>query len=92
MTAVMEGFESRKYVCSVNDAVAGAWMTPLYFQSAGQAVRSFQDACDDKQNEIGRHPEDYALFHIGYWDEHNGVLEVLPTPVNLITGANARSG
>lgn len=80
----------RLAICAVRDAIGEAWLTPLYFQSTSQAVRSFQDAAADVKSDIGKHPDDYALFHLGFFDQRSGEIELLPQPVVLMVGANAK--
>ena len=73
--------------CSIHDTKAEAWMTPMFFQSNAQAVRSFGDAVRDANSEIGKHPEDYHLYVVGHFDPEEGMMEGVE-PVHLIHGAN----
>ncbi len=77
-------------ICTIYDSKAEAYMTPLFFQSKGQAVRSFSDAINDPTHntDISKHPEDFTLFHLGHFNERNGTIVVLPTPVSIATGIN----
>jgi len=75
-------------VCSIFDTKSEAWMTPLFFQATGQAVRSFADAVNQADSDFGKHPEDYTLFVLADWDPQEGKLEVLKAPVALVTGVN----
>lgn len=75
-------------ICCVHDAKAEAWMNPQYFQAAGQAVRSFQDAANDESTGVGAHPEDYTLFELGTFDPGTGHIEVLPAPIPLASAVN----
>ena len=65
-------------ICSVYDAKVGAYAQPMFCQSAGQALRTFQDIANDKEHPIGQHPEDYTLFELGTWDEVSGVITPHP--------------
>ena len=55
------------------------------------AVRTFADMANDSNHNIGKHPEDYTLYHIGEWDDNTCIIEPLaPTTainkaVHLIT-------
>jgi len=73
-------------VCAIYDAKAEAWLTPLFFQAVGQALRSFGDAVNQNDSDFGKHPEDYTLFLLGDFDNQTGVLSVQPTPVALALG------
>jgi hypothetical protein len=76
-------------MCSIYDSKAEAWMTPMFFQAVGQAVRSFSDAVNDKSSEFGKHPEDYVLFAVADFDDRSGevdasVCESLVKGINLV--------
>ncbi len=77
-------------ICSIHDAAAQAYMTPMFFQSRGQAIRSFSDAVNDGKSDFWKHPEDYTLFHLGTFDLRTGMLDYLPSPAALTTGANIK--
>lgn len=74
-------------ICSIQDTRAAAWMNPMFFQSAQQAIRSFEDAVNQKDSEFGRHPEDYILFRLGEFDQRTGEIE-LEGPESLVLGSN----
>lgn len=62
------------HVCAVRDRQLQAFMRPFTAQSKGQAIRAFRDEVNRKDSEIHAHPEDYELFHCGYFDDQNGTL------------------
>lgn len=70
----------RKPVFAVYDSKAGYFKTPFIMQTKGEAVRSWSDVANDKSTEIGKHPEDFTLFHIAGFDEESGKYENLLTP------------
>ncbi len=70
-------------ICAIYDSKAEAYSQPMYFQSTGQAVRSFSDECNRKDSNIGMHPEDYTMFHFGDFDERTGAFDFLTAPVAL---------
>ena len=59
---------------SVFDTAVGAYMRPFVMQSDGQAVRSFTDEATNAETPIAQHPEDYALFRVGMFDDATGEL------------------
>lgn len=79
-------------MCSIYDGKAEAWTNPMYFRSNGEAVRSFQDAANNKELDVGRHPEDYALFEVGEFDPRTGEVRPLVPPLHLATGVNLVAG
>ena len=62
------------FAYSIYDTASGAYMRPFMMQSDGQAIRSFTDIAMDAEHEIGKHPEDYALFRIGQFNDNKGEL------------------
>lgn len=77
----------RSVLCCIFDSVAGAWHMPLTLQSEAQAVRSFGDALNDGKSEFARHPEDYTLFCMGWFDPQDGSFEILEAPKKLANGS-----
>lgn len=82
----------KKVICSIQDKVAAAWLPPMFFQSKGQALRSFVDVVNDQSSEFFKHPEDYVLFLIGDFDERTGVITVADAPTMLALGSNVLDG
>lgn len=65
-----------KYViCAIFDKKTECFSQPMYFQTPAQGARSFGDAVNDPKSDFSRHPEDYALMHVGTFDESDGRLE-----------------
>lgn len=62
-------------VIAIYDKATEAYMRPSTFQSKGQAIRMFIDEANREGSEIGRHPEDFSLFHIGNYTDHDAKLE-----------------
>ena len=70
-------------VCAVRDAKAEAFGQPFYSQQRGIAVRSFADECSREDSNLKKHPEDYALFELGKFDEQTGELTSHPQPIQI---------
>ena len=73
---------------TIRDAKGDASMNPMFFQSIAQGIRSFEDACNDGNSDFGKHPEDYALFKVGTFNQRTGVLSALDTPLHVANGAD----
>lgn len=61
-------------VFSIFDKKAGVYNTPFFCINQQVAVRSLCDLCSDARSFVAKHPEDYALYLIGEFDEFNGAL------------------
>lgn len=59
---------------SVFDKKASSFATPFFVQTRGVAMRSFSDLANDQRSVVAQHPEDFALYEIGNFDETGGVL------------------
>lgn len=72
--------------CAVMDVAVGAYNRPFFVPSLGLAVRSFEDECCRKavDNPMFNHPQDFALFHLGQFDEESGRFTNLDNPHRLV--------
>jgi hypothetical protein len=69
---------------SIYDVKVEAFMAPFYARSFGEAERFFGDMQSDKSGPVGRHPQDYNLFHVGTFDETTGKLGGLEEFVKVV--------
>lgn len=72
-------------VFSVRDAAVGAFLPPLFARSKGEALRMFAAAVQEPSHQFSKSKKDYALFHLGDWDDASGFLSSLAQPVQLIS-------
>jgi len=84
-------------IFSIYDVKALAFITPFFLNNTAMAVRAFNDCAMDKGHMFNKHPEDYALYRLGVWDDHSAGIELERPPVNLglasqITGAYSAEG
>lgn len=70
-------------IFSIYDSKAKIWSRPMYVQETGQMIREFQDIANDKNHPIGKHPEDYALYQIGIWEDKHGIMTQLKESISL---------
>lgn len=61
----------------VMDSAVGAFTPPVSLRSRGEAVRSFQDACNDPQRGFTAHPEHYSFWLVGTFDDSTGIVTSL---------------
>lgn len=64
------------------DSAVGAYATPIYMRSKGEALRWFEMMCNNPETIFAKSPRDYTLFHIGEFDD-NTCISTLTTPVSL---------
>lgn len=61
-------------IYSIRDAKMETFNRPFYMPADGAAIRAFQDEVNNKESELNRHPEDYALYTIGIFNEDDGEI------------------
>jgi len=70
-------------VFSVYDSKAQIYSSPWLAMNKSVAIRQFTDSVNDSSLVFNKHPEDYALFHLGDFDDVSGVMISLPSPLSL---------
>lgn len=68
----------RLYAFSVLDKKAEYFSTPFFTRSLGEAMRGFGDEARNPDSQLARHPNDFELYHIGYFHQDIGTLEEIP--------------
>lgn len=74
-------------IYSVKDLKAGAFALPFFQARDEAAIRSFSDAVQHGDELLRRHPEDFALYCLGEFDDNLGIVAGLETPKLLATAA-----
>lgn len=59
-------------VVSVFDRAAQAYGRPFTVPSKGMAIRSFDDEVNREGSDMGKHPADYELYELGFFDDQEG--------------------
>jgi len=72
---------------AVYDRKSLIFHSPFFAVADGAAVRSFADLANDTNTTIGRHPGDYVLYKVGFWDDAKGTF-LADTPL-YVTDAQA---
>ena len=61
-------------VYSVFDSKSGAFMQPFFARADGEAIRMVQNSMYDANSMLTRNPEDFALWHLGSFNDSDGAL------------------
>lgn len=70
-------------VYAVLDMKMKMFMTPWFAMNAAVASRMFADSINGEKNMVSRHPEDFALYELGEFEEATGFLLASDKPVSL---------
>lgn len=64
---------------AIRDQAVAAFNRPWFMSTRNAAIRAFGEACQDQnpQNGLRNHPDDFALFELGEFDDQTGVLKPL---------------
>ena len=61
-------------VFAVLDSKLGVFTAVHVLAHEGQAVRAFTELVNDRNSQLAKWPEDYALYQIGWFSEESGEL------------------
>lgn len=73
-----------KVIVVLKDKVSGQFMQPFFVPAVGVAYRTLQDEAQrDKEFVVAKHPDDFALYQLGTFNDETGEL-VAQAPSLLI--------
>lgn len=61
-------------VYAIRDLKAEAYLQPFFSSNDSTALRSFAEACNKSDTPFSKHPADFAIFHVGYFNDENGEM------------------
>lgn len=67
-------------IFAVRDSKAETFGNPFFFKTHGEALRAWDEACNDAQSPFSKHPNDYTLFELGEFDQATGEVSSLVQP------------
>lgn len=59
---------------SIYDRKTCMYHVPFFSPTHGAATRLVADLAADTNTSVGRHPGDYVVFHVGYYDDAKAEL------------------
>lgn len=68
---------------SVFDSAAKKFLEPFFAPTVEYAIRQFRLTANKANHQFNQFPEDYTLFHVGSFDQDEGLLRPLATPHSL---------
>lgn len=69
-------------VFSIHDVKAGAFLPPFILPRSEMAARVFSDCINSEDHQFGKHPEDYTLFRLGWFDDELAEYKLEPAPIS----------
>jgi hypothetical protein len=71
---------------TVYDSASKTYSEPRAIKNERDAQDAFEMACKQEDNPFNKHPADYTLMELGWFDERTGILES-QAPKTIINGA-----
>lgn len=84
---------TKKVIVSVFDSASRLFGQPIFVPAIPVATRSFTDEVNNKSNgsPMFDHPEDFVLYHLGYFDDESGLFESLhDNPVIVVRAKDVK--
>jgi hypothetical protein len=74
-----------KVIVALKDTAARVFGVPFVVQAAAQAVRSLRDEVNstDSTSDVCKHPGDFELYEIAYFNDETGAVTPLDPPQML---------
>lgn len=65
------------FLIAIFDNKAQEFTAPQGYPALGVAQRGFQDAVNNPESHLHKHPEDYSMHLLGHYDTESGTLHAL---------------
>jgi hypothetical protein len=59
-------------VFAVHDSKVEAYLQPFFCRTTGEALRMWEQTCNDGKSMMATHPTDFSLFEVAEYDEATG--------------------
>jgi len=82
---------AKHLVFSAYDAKIKTFNLPFYQQHVGQAMRMWQDATNNSETTVSRHPSDFVLYQIATFDDETGLTEVCNPHVRIASALEVKT-
>lgn len=69
---------------SIYDNKSLTYHMPWYQPTHGAATRVLADLVGSTDTNVGRHPADYVLYMVGYWDDQKGLFTPISPLVHIM--------
>lgn len=70
-------------IFSMYDQRAGAFITPFFLPNLAMALRGIKSAAESETHMFHKHPNDFALYKLGSFDDSSAKLETLMQPEHI---------
>lgn len=74
------------------DKKARAFLPPFYSAHVDVAVRVFAQCANDPTHQVCVYADDFALYHLGTFNDENAGMEVFPQPRHMADALQLKKG
>ncbi len=67
----------RTIIFTIYDEKAQVFLPPFFVPTLGIATRAFSDCINSEDHQFAKHPQDYTLFQLGEFFDHDASFEVI---------------
>lgn len=75
----------------LHDLVAQTYTMPFFMHNDSEAKRIFMTWLKNPELPMAAHPDDYSLYHIGFYDTDNGIIEGVSIPNLILKGSSIKT-
>ena len=68
---------------AVYDSKVKNYTKPLYHRNAAEAIRGFEQECNNPESQLNKFASDFTLFEIGEYDDETAILTYEQAPISL---------
>jgi len=65
----------KHHLFTIFDEKAEVFLPPFFSPTIGIATRAFADTINSHDHQFSKHPSDYTLFQLGFFDDHDAHME-----------------
>lgn len=73
-------------ILGVYDSAVGSYIKPFFVPKVGAGSRAFQDEVNREGSDFGKHPDDFILYELGFFNDETGKFESHPDPRPVLRG------
>ena len=70
-------------IFTVYDSKCKAYLRPFHANSTGEAMRQFEDTCNDETHNFHIHSDDFTMFELGKFDDQTCKFTMLEDKIVL---------
>ena len=79
-------------VFAVRNTKAKFYHQPYNVKHDSDGIKNFDQAANDPASLINKYPQDYALHHLGHFDDNTGQYQLFTSPIHVTDATELKKG